>query len=113
MLYEYDLETNYEGQCTLVVKREFELQSDIILTTPSSVADFFERYYCLSKKIEEHMYLLALDNAGHVKGCFLLGRGNAESCCTNVRGLFLRALLCNATRFLVVHNQRRKSMLTA
>lgn len=104
IVHEYDLEKSQDGRVEMVVRRTFELGDEYQIDTPKDVVDFFEENYDISRKIEEHMYMLPLNQAGKLVGCFMLSRGTAEQSYVNVRGLFQRALLCNATRFILVHN---------
>lgn len=58
----------------------------------------------IDKLAEESMFLICLNQKNHILSYFEITRGGNCSCGFDFKTIFKRVLLCNATRFIVVHN---------
>lgn len=58
----------------------------------------------LDKKPQESFYLLAFDTKLRLIGTFEIGRGTLDYTVVDTKGIFQRALLCNASKIAVAHN---------
>lgn len=68
--------------------------------------------YRLNVRAEEYIYLLAFNCKNRLLGVFEISHGTVNSCIVSPREIFIRALLCGAANIILVHNHRRKGMLT-
>lgn len=73
-------------------------------SSPSSLASLLSFVFHTGFIAEEHVYLIALDDACQVKGMFDVSCGTSNAAHMNYRGLFTRALLCGATGIVIAHN---------
>lgn len=82
----------------------FHVVKDERMEQPQNVYELFRQTHRLDEQAEEHMYTAALDVKENVLGVFELASGSACECYANMRGLFMRLLLCGAAAFVVIHN---------
>lgn len=68
------------------------------------IAGMMENAFSLSDYAEEYVYMLALDTAMHPLGIFELSHGTVNASLIGTRELFIRALLCGAVGFVLIHN---------
>lgn len=102
-IIEYDVELNDKMINVLVEKRSMEYPCGN-LQTPGSIYNMMETLFALSKKAEEHSYLIALTSKSKPVGIFMLSRGTISTSILNTREVYVRLLLCGAPNFVLVHN---------
>ena len=74
------------------------------LNNPKKIAEMFETVYHISSQVEEHLYLLCLDNKYRSLGVFDVSHGGVDFAIANSRSIFQRALLVGASRIVLAHN---------
>lgn len=99
----YNLEFNTSGMIQMIKESEHYFDGDS-LSNASSVVSMVNRLFNLNKKAEEYVYMVALDTASHPLGVFEISHGTASASLIQPREIMQRALLCGATRFIILHN---------
>ena len=74
----YGLELNGAGQAVLVKESAFNAQN-VLLSTPTAVALFFNEYYRLQNKAEEILFVVAVNNKIKPIGVFQISHGTNDS----------------------------------
>ena len=74
------------------------------MNCPEKMFKILTEVFKLDKKPQESFYLLAFDTKLRLIGTFEVGRGTLDYTVVDVRGIFQRALLCNASKIAVAHN---------
>lgn len=92
---------------SLVKEKEFPY-NQTSFSTPRSIADMMNCLFDLSHCAEENLYLLAVTTQIRPRGVFHLSRGTIDAAFMNPREIFLKALLCGASRIFLVHNHPSK-----
>lgn len=93
-----------------LVKEEsktYQVPKDIAKLMVSScniVADVVNRVFKLDCQTDEHFVMLALDSKNKIVGAFTITIGTINSSLVNTRGIFQKALLCNASKIILAHN---------
>lgn len=98
----YDLEYNMNRLPCLVKCGEYAGVWKV--EKPEDAYKIFEKVFCPGLKTEEYVYLMCCDSAGYIVGMFVVSQGTVVSALQNIRGIMLRALLCNASGIIVAHN---------
>ena len=94
-----------ETRISLLVKEHgFNYKLKGKLNTPEGIYHFMEDNYQMSSLTEEHVYMLALDSKCQLIGVFKISTGTVNASIVDVRGLFVKALLCNAVHIVLIHN---------
>lgn len=109
--YELILDTETK-HTSLQVKDSFSYGSEYF-TTPLSVFTLMTEVFHLDTKADEYVYLGAFDNKMKLMGIFEVSHGTGNASLLDPRGVYMRALQIGASRIMLIHNQRRKDMLTA
>ena len=68
------------------------------------VADVVNKVFKLDCQTDEHFVMLALDTKNKIVGAFTITIGTINSSLVNTRGIFQKALLCNASKIILAHN---------
>lgn len=98
----YDLEYSLDRLPCLVKSRELAGAGRV--EKPEDAYRIFEKVFHPALKTEEYVYLMCCDGAGNIVGMFVVSHGTVVSALQNIRGIMLRALLCNASGIIVAHN---------
>ena len=104
MIGVYSLKYDSDRKCRLEKEYDTPYADGYMVTEPKQAADMIETTFKASIQPEEFMYLICCDVKMRVKGLFIVSQGGATGTLQNMRGIFMRALLCNATNIIVVHN---------
>lgn len=88
----------------LVKEHGFNYGFEIKLNEPSSVYKFMEDNYRLSYEAVEHVYMLAFNCKFQLIGVFKISDGAVNCSLVPSREIYIKALLCNATSIILVHN---------
>lgn len=99
----YDLKYNELGRAELVLVRDSGISSERCIETAWGAVDTINSVFEADKQREENVYLMALDQ-GQVKGLFIVAHGTSDKSLLNIRGIFQRLLLCDASSFIIAHN---------
>lgn len=100
----YSLEYDLDRKCSLVKERDTIFSDEIVVNNVKTAYNIFNQVFFPATKTEEYMYLMCLDAQLKVKGLFVVSQGSINSALQNIRGIFTRALLCNATCIITAHN---------
>ena len=100
----YSLEYDFDRKCSLVKERDTIFSDEIAVNNAKTAYNIFNQVFFPATKTEEYMYLMCLDAQLKVKGLFVVSQGSINSALQNIRGIFTRALLCNATCIITAHN---------
>jgi len=106
--YSYDLVLSENQLPKLVARKCFGEPVD--LSDDRKVAGFIAGRLMPERMAEEYVYLLSLDTFLRVIAVFELSHGNAMYAIATPREAFMRLLLTNGSRFIVVHNHPGGSM---
>lgn len=87
----------------MVQEEKFNYNSRII-TSSKDIVKCVNEYEELEKATEEHMLLICLNTKNQIIAYSELSKGGANYCCLDVKSIFKTILLCNANRFILVHN---------
>lgn len=80
--------TNYEETC---------------LSSPEKIVDMFNSVFNANKMAEEHVWLLAFNTKFKPLGVFEISHGTVNLTLISPREIFIRLLLCGASKFVVAH----------
>ena len=78
--------------------------SKLMISSCNVVADVVNKVFKLDRQTDEHFVMLALDNKNKIVGAFTITVGTIDSSLVNTRGIFQKALLCNASKIILAHN---------
>lgn len=108
VINEYDVFKSGKGCLWLKTVKSYTLggkfRDDMCVKHASDVAAIFDEVYDVASLPEEHIWALALDTKLHPIGIFEISHGTVDYSIFNVRDVFKRLLLTNATSFILVHN---------
>lgn len=90
--------------CVIDEERCDEYTSYSSLSSPESVADLVNTLYNLCSLTEEYVYMLAVDTKNVPVGVFEVSHGAVDCTVLAPREVFMRALLCGASKIILVHN---------
>lgn len=74
------------------------------MNCPQKMFNVLTDVFRLDKKPQESFYLLVFDTKLRLIGTFEIGRGTLDHTVVDIKGIFQRALLCNASKIAVAHN---------
>lgn len=101
----YDLKVDKEWAVKLRVRKTIALgEEDIKVTSAEIAVEIMKKAFEIDSLTEEYMLLLCTDTVGNIKGLFEVSHGTVKGTMINMRGIFQRALLCNAANIILVHN---------
>ena len=103
-IYSYSTMLRENGTPYLVENRAYNVDGRFRYDTPDKIADFAVNGLAMHRCAEEYVYVICLDNANHVVGCFEVSHGTANISLINPREVFQKALLIGACRIALVHN---------
>ena len=87
------------------------LMSDTIIQTPEDAVKLLGDYIC--KLDREVLCIINVRSDGKPMNCNFVSMGAVNESIAHPREIFKSAILANATSMIIVHNHRRKGMLTA
>lgn len=87
----------------LVKEKEFSW-SEELLNSPQSIVKMVNSVFHLDRQAEERVYMLCLNNKCRPLGVFEISHGAGSTSICNPREVFLKALSCGATTFVLLHN---------
>lgn len=73
-------------------------------TNPDSIYLLMQSVFDLNHLPEEHLYLLCFSTKGNLLGVFEVSHGCVDATFCNPREIMQRALLCNSSSIVLVHN---------
>lgn len=71
---------------------------------PEAYVETAEDLFHFRRAAEEYAYVICVNTKGKPVGAFELSHGTVNQSICNVREIFIRALMCGATAFAVLHN---------
>lgn len=74
------------------------------ICSPKSMCNFVNTLYNLNRMAEEHAYMIAFNKKMSVLGVFEVSHGSIDFAIMNASDIYKRALLCGASRIVVIHN---------
>ena len=101
----YDLIIDSSKQVKLKKNRNISFDVEKLrIDEPGRAVEVFRRVFNIDNLTEEYVFLMCTDAEGDIKGMFEVSHGSISKALINIRGIFQRALLCNATNLIVAHN---------
>lgn len=101
-------DTQMDGLRTVLVKEKSvnypSMDRSDKLNIPVKAAKLVDDVTGISKKAEEHLYMLALDTKCHLIGLFFLSKGTISQAATGAREIFMLALMAGASCIILCHN---------
>jgi len=95
--------TQYGVKLVKEVSKKYELPTKSASSSAES-ARIIETVLNLSDSTVEKFGILCLDSANTVIGIHLVGVGDTNQCVVDLKGIFQRIILNNATKFIAFHN---------
>lgn len=74
------------------------------LNGPQSVMEVMNEVFHLSDMAEEYFYLVCMNTKNRPISFFEVAHGGCDKVLVGMREIFVRALLCGASCFVIVHN---------
>ncbi len=71
---------------------------------PENIAKIMNDVFEMDKQVEEYVYLVCLDNSDKPIFFFEISHGTCDASLIGIWEILVRALLCDATNILVIHN---------
>lgn len=100
----YRTELN-EYKLNILVKEESKEYNEYrALDEAGKIADCVNSLYNLCNRAEEYVYMLALDTKLGPIAMFEVTHGTVDISYVSPREVFIRALLCGASRIVLIHN---------
>lgn len=99
--YNIELTKNHHP---FMVEDESYFMDDKYLNAPEKIVGLLNNWFHLWKRAEEYVYMIAMSSQCEVLGVFELSHGSANASILQPREVFLRALLCGAVCYVIVHN---------
>jgi len=100
----YKLAYDYDRKCSLIKERDIGYDANFCVKEAKDVYHILESAFSASTQVEEYMYLMCCDSSMRVLGLFVVSSGSVNNTLQNIRGVFMRALMCNAACIIVGHN---------
>lgn len=75
-----------------------------IINAPSDVVKFIDDLEDIRSHTEERIYCIAMNTKNHIIGFSQIAQGSINTCYLDTKELFKVILLCNASRFILIHN---------
>lgn len=104
MINTYSLLLSEDKLPYLRKESSIDYAGDCKMQTPAVIVDMVNSCFELQHLAEEHVIMLALDTKKRIIGLFDTSHGSLASAECSSNNLFKRALLCNASTLIVVHN---------
>ena len=101
---EYRLDLDEDCRPCLVKTSRYHVDGRVKYNNPDILSDFIFYDLGIGKRAEEHLYLLMLDNAGHMIGISEISHGTANQSLCDVQSILTKALLMGAKKVVMTHN---------
>lgn len=88
---------------TLVKEKATNYTSDK-LDQPAKIVSMLKEVFKLHLETEEHVYLMCFNEKLVLIGVFELSHGTVNASVCNPREIFVKTLLCNASKVAIAHN---------
>lgn len=89
----------------VLVTRETKLYKDLEkLESPQDVVRIMTDVFDIDKAVAEQVYIIALDSKKKPLAFFFVNQGTIDNSLVDIRGIFMRLLLTNAAKFILIHN---------
>lgn len=99
----YRTELN-EDKLNVLVKENAVNYTGNAFDNPKKIVDMINGIYGLNRMAEEYVYMVGFSTKNIPLGVFEISHGAVDFSILNPREIFIRALLCGATSFAVIHN---------
>ena len=86
---------------------------DTSFSTAETVVDFFNQMFSLENLAEEYVFLICFNSAMIPVGVFEISHGCVNQSLVCPREVFIRALLCGAAGFILIHNHPSGSIIAS
>ena len=87
----------------LVNEKTYEYNPTII-HTQTDVVKFIDDQEDIRNHTEERVYCIAMNTKNEIIGFSQIAQGGINNCNFDTKGLFKTILLCNASKFILIHN---------
>ena len=104
MINTYSLLLSDDKLPYLKKESSIDYAGDCKMQTPAAIVDMVNSCFKLQNLAEEHVIMLALDAKKRIIGLFDTSHGSLASAECSPNNILKRALLCNASTLIVVHN---------
>lgn len=103
-LFDLQLKDRYRHP-KLVREHSFSYEDGAAFDNPENIYKLAVDALHLNVKAEEYTYALCLDTAlQHIQGIFEISHGSIDCSILSPREVLIRALLCGASRIIILHN---------
>lgn len=102
-VYIYDLVKDKDFKCKLHKKKSVYVEN-VYVTKAIDAVEVIRTAFNLKKVTEEYVWMLSLNADGRLTGIFEVSHGHLLGTVINIRGIFARALLINASDIIMAHN---------
>ena len=75
-----------------------------IIHTPADVVKFIDDMEDIKNHAEERIYCIAMNTKNEIISFSQIAQGSIDNCNFDIKGLFKTILLCNASKFILIHN---------
>lgn len=99
----YGLELN-DSRPQLIKEKEVNWNERENLSIPANIVAMLNNVFRLNKKAEEYLYMVCLDAKCCPVGVFEISHGLVNSSLVSPREVMIRALMCGAVSFVLIHN---------
>ena len=89
--------------CKVSLFKEKIIENNYKIKKPLDIVDFINKQEYYSKKIEENIIVIALDNKNNIMYSEIAKGGN-DICVFNMMNIFRILLATNSNKFIIVHN---------
>lgn len=87
----------------MVCEKAYEYNDTVIRSTLDAV-DFINQQEDIANDAEENVYCIAMNNKNQIISFSQIAKGGTDLCNFDTKTLFKTILLCNANKFILVHN---------
>ena len=98
----FDYVKGKDGKCKLHKKKSVYVEN-IFITKAVEAVEVIRSAFNLKHLTEEYVWMLTLNADGRLTGIFEISHGHLLGTVINIRGIFARALMLNASDIIVVH----------
>ena len=103
-------ECNRPGMYVGVERSIFINKDAKLCDEPKKVVELLQKAFDACNLIEEHVWLVCLDNALKVVGLFEIAHGTFNGAMVTPTNIYRRALFTNATKVIIAHNHTSGSV---
>ena len=75
-----------------------------IIRTQADVVKFIDDLEDIRNHAEERIYCIAMNTKNEIISFSQIAQGSINNCNLDIKGLFKTILLCNASKFILIHN---------